>query len=285
MKHFKFCLMAVASLMMGMVMFSCSDDDVEGTTPGEPEVPRLHNPIQVGDVPAVRLQSAISDVDDAGGYTYYLSQNAGLSTLSDMKLSDANPLIITIPTHVHGVIDPQSATYTVVYGVFNISRATALQYSRLSLTVNPLVDECVEIDLVAEKGTGEKLYANFNGKCPQADGETVENAFQVGKGAVVAIAKVTETRTATVDGEQYRIFDLYDTGEATEAKMTIRVPYDLVGGENSNLEGVVKGARLKGPSRRTARQSRTPPRRSPSKKTARCRLTSWLLTTTASASI
>lgn len=238
---FRFYLMAGASVIMGTGMFACSDDDAGAPKPIEPEIPTLHNQIQVGDAPAVKLQSAISDVDETGSYTYYLSASAGLTTLNQMAAADANPLTITLGKEVHGVIDTGKDTYKVTYGDFEISKATASQYSRLSLTVNPLADGCVEIGLAAEKITGEKLYANYSDPCPQAAGEPVENAFQVGKEAVRAIARVVETRTATVDGEQYRVFELYDSAEAAEAALTIRVPYEIVGKENSNLEGVVKG--------------------------------------------
>lgn len=175
---------ARAILLAALCLVSCSDKQEE--TPPAPPV-KLNNQIQYDGREPVAVRSAIYEMDADDGYTFYLSPTSGISDMAGMQV--ANDYLRIAVHEPIGTVNPATEAFEVSYSDILLTERTMDEAEKLELSVN-LTKETSHLDLTLETvlRTGKTLRVRYNGACPEAAPQQLENQYELDK-RISAIAR------------------------------------------------------------------------------------------------
>lgn len=215
------------------------DCPTEVTCPPDPEVnlPSGSNWVLLGDDAGqggvTTLRSAIYALAEDGTYTFYFSEDAGLTTDADMLASET---LLTIS----GVTP--TGRQTAAKAVFTTPSMTISSddYASEEIDVNLYYNSSVSLSVALTKGASPNFRASFAGQCLETGyPELGGNAVAVGKEQPVPIGSVVELRNEKTGLWTYYLYGEEGVRETDpdRALFTIVLPKALVEGAVAYEEG------------------------------------------------
>lgn len=181
------------------------------------------------------LRSALYTIESDGTYTFYFSEDAGLTTDTEML---ASPTLLT----VSGVAEPtglqDSATVEFQSASGTVSSA---DYAAQSIDINLFYNSKVKLFLELTDDSAETFRASFDGECLESGFPALgDNAIAVGKQQPVQIGSVVEFRNPAEDVWTYYLYEAEGVTEADpdSALFTLTMPKALVEGAVEYEEGM-----------------------------------------------
>lgn len=181
------------------------------------------------------LRSALYTIESDGTYTFYFSEDAGLTTDTEML---ASPTLLTVsgvaePTGLQdsAAVEFQSASGTV----------SSADYAAQSIDINLFYNSKVKLFLELTDDSAEAFRASFDGECLESGFPALgDNAIAVGKEQPVQIGSVVEFRNPAEDVWTYYLYEAEGVTEADpdSALFTLTMPKALVEGAVEYEEGM-----------------------------------------------
>lgn len=214
-------------------------------TPSEPDIdpdpevilPSGSNWILLGDDAGqggvTTLRSAIYAIAEDGTYTFYFSEDAGLTTDTDMLTSET---LLTIT----GVTP--TGRQTAAKAVFTTPSRTisSEDYAISEIDVNLYYNGAVKLAVAMTEGASDNFRASYAGQCLETGYPNLGgNAVAVNKEQPVPIGSVVELRNEKTGLWTYYLYEEEDvrTADPDRAIFTIVLPKTLVEGAVAYEEG------------------------------------------------
>ena len=222
----------IATIMMVLTSLNSCKKDNGDPTPGGATMPAGNNWVLVGKSvesgSVTRLRSAVYEVEEDGTYTFYFTEESGVTNVGEM-------LTATKVLKVSGVENPEEELHPEAYVEFTTSdytlcsddfaeRSVALTYAGGKCTLAIDFEKCKQFTA---------FYARYNDECREdAIPELTGNAYAVDNSAPTTINSAVESRNEVEGIYTYYLYKEKNVTEADAEKalITLRVPKGLVDG-------------------------------------------------------
>lgn len=220
--------MAVAAL------WGCEKTPAESPkpqTPPQQQLPSGSNWVLVGNDAetghVTRLRSAIYKVEADGTYTFYFSEDAGLTTDGAMLASNSLLTVSGVTNPEAGVQEEASVTF-----VSPLDTVSSESYESVEVELTLENDNCT-LNVTLDNGGTDKLLAVYEGSCPETGfPELGEKAVAVNKEQPTTIGSVVEVRNEDSGIYTYYLYNEENVTKHADATalFTLSVPKAYIEG-------------------------------------------------------
>lgn len=185
---------------------SCSDDDDIATGPQEPDV-TFKDLIEYDKTPAVKIKSAIYEIDAQQHYTFYLSPSEGITDVEGMKA--ANDYLAVTLAQPKGTVNTDKDIFELSYKDIKVTKNTLTDIAAIDLSVDLVTESRLNFRVNLEMKSGKKLFSRYENTCVEAQVE-LNNQFNINR-------EVKEIKSAiySIVNNQY-VFFLSPTAGITD---------------------------------------------------------------------
>ncbi len=201
---------------------SCSDDDDIQSGTKDPDV-TFKDLIEYDKTPAVKIKSAIYEIDAQQHYTFYLSPSEGINDVEGMKA--ANDYLSVVVAQPKGTVNTTSDFFSVAYKDISINKNTMTDVASISLSADLVTESRLNFRLVMEMKSGKKLFATYENTCTETK-VTLENQMSYNR-------QILDIKSAiySIANEKYYFFlsptaGLTDYSEMEKANDFVKIAVD-----------------------------------------------------------
>lgn len=231
-----------AAMFLAAATFTgCCDDEYEFV--GGNDEPQVNYPagdkwVMFGDdadtSEVLTLRSAIYKIENDGTYTFYFSEDGGLTTDTEM-LASSTLLTLT------GVVEPVGKQTGATLNYTSADKSlSASDFADREISIDLLYNSNAKLWVALTDGAGENFRACYNGQCLETGYPSLEgNAVAVNKQQPVTLGSVVEVRNEKTGIWTYYLYEEegVEKVDADAAIFTLTVPKALVEGAVGYEEG------------------------------------------------
>lgn len=206
-------------------------DNPKPQTPPQQQLPSGSNWVLVGNDAetghVTRLRSAIYKVEADGTYTFYFSEDSGLTTDGAMLASNTLLTVSGVTNPEAGVQEEASVTF-----VSPLDTVSSESYESVEVELTLENDNCT-LNVTLDNGGTDKLLAVYEGSCPETGfPELGEKAVAVNKEQPTTIGSVVEVRNEDSGIYTYYLYNEENVTKHADATalFTLSVPKAYIEG-------------------------------------------------------
>lgn len=156
---------------------SCSDDD-EVISGGQTPDVTFKDQIEYDHTPAVKIRSAIYEVNADQHYTFYLSPSEGITDVAGME--KANDYLRVMVANPKGTVNTEKDLFEVQYKDISVKKATMNDIASVSLSADLVTETRLNFYLNVEMKSGKTLLSRYENTCTEATVE-LNNQFNLNR--------------------------------------------------------------------------------------------------------